>query len=320
MHPPLEPYRQGTLERPDGNVLYWEASGNPAGIPALYLHGGPGSGLGHGSYRRKFDPGSYHIIGFDQRGCGRSTPWSIDALDRLDTNTTQAQIEDIEALRGHLGIEKWLIHGVSWGSTLALAYALEHPDRCSAVVLMAVTSGSRDEIDWITERMGWVFPEVWHEFARHAGTARPVEGYARLLRDPDPAVRTKAAELWDRWETMHISLGPHHGTEPLHPDLRLRENFATQVTHYWAQDCFLPGDLRIVDRVHQLAGIPGVLLHGRLDVSCPAEVPWRLADRWPGSTLYIEETEGHGGPLLAERTVEATDALRTVIGRPADLG
>lgn len=315
MYPRLEPYRHGFLDRPDGNRLYWEASGNPHGAPVLYLHGGPGSGMAN-SYRRRFDPDAYHVIGFDQRGCGRSTPWSIDALDLLDTNTTQAQIEDIEALREHLGIEKWLVHGVSWGSTLALAYALEHPQRCSAIVLMAVTTGSREEIDWITEKMGWVFPEVWYEFARHSGAARPVEGYARLLRDPDPAVRSQAAELWDRWETTHISLGPHQNGEPLHPDQRLRENFATQVTHYWSRDCFLPGPLRVFDRVHQLDGIPGVLLHGRLDVSCPAEVPWRVAQRWPGSTLHIEESEGHWGPLLGERAVQATDALRAVISVP----
>lgn len=315
----IEPYRHGFLDRPDGNRLYWEASGNPAGRPALYLHGGPGSGLGRGGYRRKFNPEQYHIIGFDQRGSGRSVPWSIDALDRLDENTTHAQLQDIEALREHLGVQTWLVHGVSWGSTLALAYALAHPDRCSAVVLMAVTSGSREEIDWITERIGWVFPEVWHEFADHAGPGRLVETYAKLMRDPDPAVRSRAADLWDRWETTHISLGPHHGTEPLHPDRRQRENFATQVTHYWARDCFLPGEQQIFDRIHQLASIPGVLLHGRFDVSCPVEVPWRLAQRWPGSTLYIEETEGHGGPLLAERTIEATNRLLTEL-TPERLG
>jgi len=316
VYPSIAPYRHGFLDRPDGNVLYWEASGSPAGRPALYLHGGPGSGLGQGAYRRKFNPNGYHIIGFDQRGCGRSTPWSIDALNMLDTNTIQAQIEDIEALRQHLGIERWLLHGISWGSTLALAYALEHPERCSAVVLMAVTSGSREEIDWITDKIGWLFPEVWHDFAQHAGTLRPAEGYAKLLRDPDPSVRARAADLWDHWETIHVSLGPYHGTEPLHPDRRQRENFATQVTHYWSHDCFLPGQLRIVDRIHQLEGIPGVLLHGRLDVSCPAEIPWRLWKRWPGSTLHIEESEGHGGPILAERTIEATDALRATISIP----
>ncbi len=253
------------------------------------------------------------MVGFDQRGCGRSTPWSIDALEDLDANTIQAQIEDIEAIREHLGVERWLVNGVSWGSTLALAYALAHPQRCTAVVIMAVTSGSREEVEWLTEKVGWVFPEQWHPFAADAGSMRVVDHYARLMRDPVPSVRAAAALRWDTWEATHVSLSPHQNAALLHTDPHERENFATQVTHYWSNDCFLPGDLRIVDRIHQLQGIPGVLLHGRLDVSCPAEVAWRLVQRWPGCTLHIEESEGHGGPLLVQRWVDATNDLLPVL-------
>lgn len=308
MHEPSEPFHRGLLPRPDGALLYWELSGTPNGRPAVYLHGGPGGGLGRGGYRRRFDPAEYLIVGFDQRGCGRSRPWAIDDLDALDANDTAAQIADIEALREHLGIDRWLVHGVSWGSTLALAYALEQPGRVTELVLTAVTSGSREEIDWITEGVGAVFPEAWHRFAAAAGSGgRVVDAYARLLRDPDLDVRASAATAWDEWESTHISLDPNWTPGSSFDDSRERMNFATLVTHYWANDCFLAGDARVLDRVHQLGGIPGVLIHGRHDISGPAVTPWRLHRAWPGSELHIVEDEGHGGEHQMELTAAAID-------------
>ena len=326
MHSSIEPFAQGRLRRPDGADLYWEMSGAEHGRPAVYLHGGPGSGLGRGGYRRRFDPEKYLVVGFDQRGCGRSTPWAIDDLAALDRNTTAALIDDMEALRQHLGIDRWLVHGVSWGSTLALAYALEHPHRVSELVLTAVTSGAREEIDWITEGVGSVFPEAWERFAATAAATgvsdrsregeRLVETYARLLRDSDPDVRARAAQAWDEWESTHVSLDPNWLPGSSFDDPRERQNFATLVTHYWAQDCFLPGPARIRDRVSELAGIPGVLIHGRYDVSGPAITPWLLHRAWPGSELHIVETEGHGGTREMELTAAAIDrfAQRDVEG------
>ena len=310
MHPPIEPYASGMLHRPDGADLYWETSGNPQGKPALYLHGGPGGSLGKGGYRRRFDPAAYFIVGLDQRGCGRSTPLVIDDLQSLDTNTTQALLADIEALRDHLGVQAWLLHGVSWGSTLALAYALAHPDRVSELVLTAVTTSRRFEIDWITEDVGAIFPEAWDRLSACVPEGvRVVEHYAKLLRDENPAVRAAAADRWDDWESTHISLDPAHQPGPLHEDERVRQTVGTLVTHYWANDCFLTGGDEILPRAGELAGIPGVLIHGRYDVSGPAITPWLLHRAWPGSRLQIVEAEGHGGELEMELTAQAIDGF-----------
>ncbi|BFM23804.1 alpha/beta fold hydrolase [Microbacterium sp. che218] len=309
-HPPIEPFASGHLERPDGARLYWETSGNPQGRPALYLHGGPGGGLGKRGYRRRFDPALHLIIGIDQRGCGLSTPWASDDLSTLRFQTMTHLIDDLEAVRAFLGVERWLLHGVSWGSTLALAYALEHPDRVSEIVNLAVTTGRRWEIDWITDGIAPVFPEA-HEALREPlePGERTIEGYARLLTDPRKDVRRDAAERWDAWEVAHMSLGPLAAPGPLHDDARHRLNFATLTSHYWANDCFLPGDQSVLSRVHDLAGIPGVLVHGRRDISGPVETPWRLHREWPGSRLEIVEEDGHGGPRSAGLTQEAMDAF-----------
>jgi len=311
VHDAIEPFAHGLLPRSDGTQLYWETSGAPDGKPAVYLHGGPGSGLQSGSYRRRFDPAKYFVVGLDQRGCGRSTPWAIDSLDTLETNTTQAMIDDLEALRIHLEISRWLVHGASWGSTLALAYALAHPDRVSELVLTAVTSGDREEIDWITEGVGAFFPEAWERFASEARNGeRPVDAYARLLRDPRPEVRASAAVRWEEWESTHISLDPNFAPRAFDTD-RERENFATLVTHYWSNDCFLTGSARIRDRIGELGGIRGVLIHGRHDISSPAAIPWSMHKAWPGSVLHIVETEGHGGDREMQLTAEAIDGFAT---------
>jgi len=345
MHPfpALDPFATGLLEVSDGARVYWEASGNPQGIPLLYLHGGPGGGLGRGGYRRRFDPADHLIIGIDQRGCGRCVPLASEEPASLPTNTTARLLADIEAVREHLGIEAWILHGVSWGSTLALAYALGHPGRTLAVALMAVTTTSRREVDWIIQGVGRIFPEEWARFADASGRRpgeRVVEAYARRLGSTDPADRedrVAAAEAWDRWESVHVSLDPYHQPGPHSVDPARRLGFATLVTHYWANDAFMRGSgdepAPILDRAGELGGIPGILVHGRFDVSGPVETPWLLHRAWPGSELHVVEEEGHGGPLevdLVTRRVAAlvdgwrqcgqADPLRRTLGAGAPEG
>jgi proline iminopeptidase len=231
---------------------------------------------------------------------------ACDSLGTLESNNTQTLIADLEALREHLRIDRWLLHGVSWGCTLALAYALEHSDRVTSLVLTAVTSGSREEIDWITEGVGMMFPEAWARFRSPAREGeRVVEAYARMLRESDPAIRADAASSWEKWESTHGSLDPNWSPGPMFEDDRERLNFATLVTHYWANDCFLAGPDRVRDRIAQLADIPGVLIHGRHDISGPAVTPWSLHQAWPNSELIVVENEGHGGEQEMELTTDA---------------
>ncbi len=298
-----EPFKRGLLQVEDGQEIYWEASGNPQGKPALFLHGGPGSGLGLGGYRRRLDPKTYLAVGIDQRGCGRSRPLAIDALDRLAENTTQALIADIEAVRTYLGITRWLVSGVSWGTTLALAYAQAHPDRVNAMVLVAVTTTSRAEVDWLTEGVGRIFPEAWRQFADASGRRegeRIVESYARRLAKADETDQTLAAHDWCSWENTHASLDPHHAPI-VFTDARAQRTFATLVAHYWSHDGFLNGENRIIARMDRIGHIPAMLLHGRRDISGPAFTPWLLHQRWPASRLHIVEAEGHGGPEMMEQ-------------------
>lgn len=296
MHPRIEPYESGLLDVGDGHRVYWECVGNPAGYPVVYLHGGPGSGASPGS-RRWFDPAVHRAVILDQRGCGRSTPLAETAEHDLATNTTPYLLADLELLREHLGVDRWALFGLSWGSTLALAYALAHRDQVTAIVLGAVTTGGREEIDWITEGVGRIFPAEWERFAAHVPERlrhrRIVEAYAELLADPDPAVHGPAAVAWCAWEDAHVSLAP--GATPYarfaEPDFRLR--FARLVTHYWSHDCFL-GEDEILRNAAALDGIPGVMVHGKYDVSGPLITPWRLAKRWPTSTLHALDDAGHG--------------------------
>jgi proline iminopeptidase len=314
---PKTPIRDsGLLDVGAGQRVYWEESGRPDGIPAFYLHGGPGGTLGPGGYVTKFDPERFRIIGIDQRGCGRSAPIAIEPEHDLEANTTAALIKDCELMRERLGVDRWVINGVSWGSTLALAYAQAHPDRILGVVLMAVTSTRRWEVDWITERVGAIFPEAWDRFAGHAEQAgigyrrhesRIVEAYARLIRDPDPAVRDAAALAWAEWEDHHVSLVEGLHRNPRWDDQLFRQVFVTLTTHYWSHDGFC--DPPLLDRMDRLAGIPGFLIHGRADVSGPLITAWELHRRWPGSELIIDEGEGHGGARMVDAWADANSRL-----------
>jgi proline iminopeptidase len=296
-HPIAIPFDQGRLDVGDGHRIFWEAAGNPRGKPAVILHGGPGSGSSPRT-SRMFDPGRYLIVRFDQRQCGLSTPSAAEPVVDLSTNTTAHLLADIERLRTHLGIERWLVWGGSWGCTLALAYGEAHPERVSELVLASVTNGTRREIDWITRAMGRVFPEAWERFV----AALPPDqrdgdlcaAYARLLADPDPAVHGPAAAAWCAWEDTHVATAPGHTPHPGFDDPAFRLGFARLVTHYWSHDCFL-ADGQLLADADRLAGIPGLMVHGRLDISGPADTAYALAKRWPDARLVIVEDAGHGG-------------------------
>lgn len=302
-----EPRTTGRLTTSDGAELYWEESGNPDAPATVWLHGGPGSGLGAGGYRRRPDPERWRIIGFDQRGCGRSTPLVDEPGVDLDALTTERMVADLDELRAHLGVDSWLVAGGSWGSTYALAYAQRHPERVDALVLVAVTTTSRAEVDWITEHVGRIFPREWEEFAtasRRRPGERVVEAYDRLLRDPDPEVRTAAALAWCRWEDVHVSLAPGWQPDPRYADPGFARLFATHVVNSWAHDAFL-GERGLLDGLATIADIPAVLIHGRLDVSGPLATAWELHRALPNSRLVVVEDEGHGGATMSDELARA---------------
>jgi|SRR5579864_2552536 len=296
LFPPIEPHDQGMLDVGGGNLIYWEVCGSPDGKPAVVFHGGPGSGCGP-RWRRYFNPEAYRVLLFDQRGCGRSTPHAGDLAVELEANTTDHLLSDIERLREHLGIGRWLIVGGSWGSTLALAYAERSPERVSEMVLFSVVTTSHREVRWVTRDVGRYFPEEWARFQDGVPAAERdgdlVGAYHRLLHDPDPVVREKAASDWCRWEDAHVALGSEHRHDPRYDDPRFRMAFARLVTHYWHHAGFLE-DGALQRDAGRLAGIPGFLIHGRLDLSSPRDVPWRLSKAWPGSELVEIDDAGHG--------------------------
>jgi len=311
VYPPIEPYDQGLLDVGDGHRIYWETCGNPKGKPAVVLHGGPGSGCTAGN-RRAFNPSLYRIVLFDQRACGRSAPHAAGVEVDLSTNTTEHLLGDIERLRRHLSIERWLVFGGSWGSTLALAYAERHPDRVSELILAAVTTTARWEIDWITEGVGRYFPEALANF--RAGVPevesgeRLVDAYHRQLMSPDAAVHDKAARDWCDWEMAIVAVHPDHKPSPRYEQADFRLAFSRLVTHYFRHDAWIE-DGSLLREAHRLAGIPGVMIHGRLDLGCPLVTPWRLAQAWPGSELIIVNEAGHDArdPGMTETLVDTTD-------------
>jgi proline iminopeptidase len=297
----------GMLPVPGGHELYWEQSGTAAGVPAIWLHGGPGAGLGSSGYRRRFDAGVWNVIGYDQRGCGRSIPLATSPGYDLRDVETQRHIEDIENLREHFGIEKWLVTGGSWGSTLALAYAQAHPDRVLGLSLVSITTTSRAEVEWITGSVGRIFPEEWDAFAAASGRLagqRVVDAYLERLTAADAAVRMAAARAWCTWEDVHVSLDPAATPSPRYEDAAFRELFATLVVHSWANSAFL-GDHGILDRLDTISHLPATLIHGRLDVSGPLVTAWELHRRWPRSRLVVVESEGHGGTGMTEQFAAA---------------
>jgi proline iminopeptidase len=283
------------------------------------LHGGPGSGCSP-RFRRLFDPARYRVVLFDQRNCGRSTPHAADPDTDLASNTTAQLVGDIERLREHLGIERWLVAGGSWGSTLALAYAEAHPARVSEMVLFGVTTGRHEEIDW-TFRGGLArfFPGQWERLLAGLPEADRVgdvvEGYARLLNDPDPGVCRRAAEAWCTWESATPAWPPRAGLESRFREPRYALAFARIVTHYVRHNAWLE-DGALLEGAHVLADVPGVLINGRFDFQAPVANAWALKGAWPRAEMVIIDNAGHtGNANLTRAIVEATDGFAGAVPR-----
>jgi proline iminopeptidase len=312
VYPSIEPYDHGMLDVGDGNHVYWEVCGNPAGKPAVVVHGGPGSGCSEG-IRRRFDPARYRVVLFDQRGCGRSLPHASDPATDMAVNTTDHLIADMELLRVRLGIDRWLLHGGSWGSTLILAYAQRFPERVTEIVIPAVTVTRRSDIDWLYRGVGMFLPEAWERFRDHVppgGRDDLLPAYAQLLESPDPAVREAAAISWVTWEDAviaHESTG-QPGSYSARPDTA-RQAFVRICAHYFSRGAFLEEGV-LLREAHRLAGIPAVLIHGRLDLGGPMQVPWELAKAWPDASLVVIEDAGHtGSAAFGSAIQQALDAF-----------
>lgn len=296
LHPEIEPYDNGMLEVGAGDLVYWETSGNPDGTPALVLHGGPGSGCAPW-FRRLFDPSAYRVVLFDQRNCGRSRPHASEPGTDLAANHTWNLIADIELLRQHLDVDRWLVCGGSWGSTLALAYAETYRDRVQGMILWGVTTGRHKEFDWFFRGgVARFFPEQWERLR----AALPpddrdgdvVEGYHRLLNGSDPNVRRAAAEAWCTWESATLAWPPVTGLDERFEDAPYALAFARIVTHYVKHYAWLEDD-RLLRNATSLADIPVVLVNGRFDFQAPIGNAWELSRVLPRAELVVVDGAGH---------------------------
>jgi len=308
LFPEIGPYETGYMPLSGGHVMYWEQAGNPRGQPVLFLHGGPGAGAGP-VHRRFFDPNFWRIIIFDQRGAGRSRP-----LGGLENNTTPNLVNDIETLRRHLAVDRWLLFGGSWGSTLALAYAQTHPDRVAGAVLRGVFLGRPTEIEWFMHGMSAVFPDA---NARFTGFLPKEErgdvlgSYLRRLSDPDPLVHAPAARAWSVYEGTCSTLIPSPETVAAFAQDRTALGLARIEAHYFVNGLFLPpgGLLGGMDRIN---GIPAEIIQGRYDMICPATTAFELAEAWPAARLSIVPDAGHSAlePGIRRALVAAVERFR----------
>lgn len=306
LYPPADPFDRRILDVGDGHQIYVEQCGNPAGIPVVVLHGGPGGGCSP-AMRRYFDPGAYRIVLFDQRGCGRSRPHASVAA-----NTTWHLIADIEAIRETLGIGRWAVFGGSWGATLALLYAQEHPLRAAQLILRGVFLMTQAELDWFYRGGAAHFwPEDWARFLRplpEADRADPVAGYHRLLFDADEATALTAARHWVGWENALATMEREGGRDSPADYARA---FARLENHYFSHGGFLTGDGHILDRMDRIAHTPGIVVQGRYDMICPPAAAVRLAGCWPAAQLQIVDRAGHAlsEPGITRALVAAMDRL-----------
>lgn len=306
LYPEIEPYETGFLDVGDGHVVFWERVGTRGAKPAVFLHGGPGGGLSP-KQRRVFDPTLYDVMLFDQRGCGKSTPHA-----GLEANTTWHLVADIERLRELMGVEKWLVFGGSWGSTLALAYAETHPQRVTELIVRGIYTLQKSELDWYYQfGVSEMFPDKWERFLAPIPEAERddiMAAYRKRLTSPDRAVQIEAAKAWSLWEGETITLLPDPAFTQQHGDDHFALAFARIENHFFTHAGWLEEGQLLRDAV-KLKGIPGVIVHGRYDMPCPLRTAWDLARAWPGAELHIIEGAGHAlsEPGILDRLIKATD-------------
>ena len=306
LYPPIEPYDSGMLDVGDGHTLYWERCGTPGAKPAIFLHGGPGSGCSP-KQRQQFDPKKYDVLLFDQRGCGRSTPFAS-----LENNTTWDLVQDMERLREMAGIDKWMVFGGSWGSTLSLAYAQTHPERVTELVLRGIFLFRQSEVDWLYKYgASELYPEGWEAFTglvQEGERGELVEAYYRRLTSGDPPTRLAAAKAWSLWEGLTVTLLP---------DLAMIEEFTednhaiavARIENHYMRNLGWLDDNQLIENAHKLKDIPGVIVQGRHDCCTPPSAAWDLKQAWPEVELQIVPDGGHlfTEPGITDGLVRATD-------------
>jgi proline iminopeptidase len=309
LYPPIEADQSGYLEPQDGHSVWWEASGAPEGLPVLFLHGGPGA-PSRPHHRQFFDPAGYRMITLHQRGCGRSTP-----LAETHANTTQTLVADIERLRVHLQIDRWLIMGGSWGSALALAYGEAHPERCLGFVLLGVTLNRPGDWGWWWNGTRMLFPEAFDAFVSKLPPtlrATPLQGYHHQLMDPDPRIHLPAAKALCMFSAATVARRPSPAQAAAYDDPDVALPLARLFTHYSANGFFL-GPNQLLEGLDVLVDKPCAILGGRYDVTTPMECAWRLHRAWPGSTLTIQEDGAHAlsDPASARARLDARETMKS---------
>lgn len=308
LYPPIKPYVTHTLPVDDPHMLHIEECGNPAGLPVLFVHGGPGAGC-EPYHRSFFDPDVYRIVLFDQRGCGRSTPHA-----ELKGNNTQSLVEDMEKIRQHLGIERWVLFGGSWGSTLSLIYAETYPERVLGLILRGIFLCRPEEIRWFyQEGASRIFPDYWEEFIKPIPESERgdlIHAYYQRLSGEDEIARMAAAKAWSVWEGRCATLQPSKSVIDFFSRPFTALSLARIECHYFVNDSFLEPN-QILRDASRLSGIPGVIVHGRYDIVCPLENAWALHKAWPASELQIISNAGHAAsePGNVDALIQATQKM-----------
>lgn len=305
--PPIEPYQVHRLQVSELHNIYVEESGNPNGKPVVFLHGGPGGGTDP-LYRRMFNPAKYRIVMFDQRGCGRSEPFA-----ELRENNTWALVEDIEKIRVHLGIERWVVFGGSWGSTLSLSYAQAHPERVKGLILRGIFMCRPSELQWFYQAgASHIYPEPFAEYIKVIPAAERgdlIKAFYQRLTSEDDAVRLEAAKAWSVWEGSTSKLIPDLAVAKRFGNARFAEAFARIECHYFVNSAFMDPPDQLLRNVAVIRKIPGVIVHGRYDVVCPVKSAYELSQAWPEAELHIVPDAGHSmtEPGIRDLLLDATE-------------
>jgi proline iminopeptidase len=306
LYPPIHPYAEYQFAVQSPHVLHVEESGNPKGLPVIFVHGGPGAGT-RPDHRRFFDPTIYRIILFDQRGAGRSTPHAC-----IEHNTTHALVADMEAIRAHLNIDRWIVFGGSWGATLSLVYSQTHPERVLGMILRSIFLGREQDINWFARPGGasLVYPDHWEDLIEsipHTDQHDLLKAYYHRLTGPNEIAGMNAAKAWTLWESRCLMLDPENSAQPFEIDPFIALSLARLECHYMVHGCFLKPN-QILENIMQIHHLPAIIIHGRYDMVCPMEQAWTLHRAWPQSTLHIIRAAGHvsSEPGITDALIHAT--------------